>query len=136
MSDLSITAGSVLQGSNARLENGVAGETITAGQAVYKDVTSGSYFKADCDSGSAPVRVARGIALNGASAGQPLVIQRKGQITIGSTMTAGLEYYLSKTPGGICLVADIATGGYPCTIGIAISTTVLDINIASSPAVQ
>lgn len=134
MADLSVTAASVLQGSNATLESGSAGETITAGQAVY--LSAGQYFKADCDAGTAAQRVARGIALNGASAGQPLTIQRKGQITIGATMTAGLAYYLSKTAGGLCPVADIATGGYPCLIGIAQTATVLDISIDSSPAVQ
>ena len=40
-------------------------------------------------------------------------------------MTAGVAYYLSDTPGGICPVADLASGEYPTVLGIATSTTVL-----------
>lgn len=36
MSDLSVTAASCVQGSDARTVQGIAGETITAGMAVYK----------------------------------------------------------------------------------------------------
>ena len=47
-------------------------------------------------------------------------------------MTAGVAYYLSDTPGGICPVADLATGEYPTIIGIATSTTVLDVKFHAS----
>lgn len=130
MADISITPASVLpSGTNPVTADGVAGETITAGQTVYLDSTLRQYFKSDSDSATAAVRQPVGIALNGASAGQPLRIQSKGDIVIGGTMTAGLVYYNSKTAGGICVLADIASGGYACTIGIAKSTTVLAIGI-------
>ncbi|WP_262048657.1 hypothetical protein [Bradyrhizobium sp. Bra78] len=132
MTDLAITAANVVQGSNAKLETGLAGETITAGQWVYQDPTTRKLLKADSDSATASVRKPRGLALNGASLNQPLVIQKKGQVTIGGTLTAGLAYYLSKTASGMCPVADIAAGGYATTLGIAISTTVFDINIEES----
>lgn len=131
MTDISITAGNVVQGSGAVTEAGTAGETITAGQLVYLDST-GKYLKADADSATPAVRKPRGVALNGASLNQPLVIQKSGDITIGGTLTAGLAYYLSKTPGGLCPVADIASGGYSCVVGLAKSTTVLGINIQDS----
>lgn len=129
MADISITAANVLQGTGSSTEDGLAGETITAGQVVYRDPTSLLYLKSDSDSATAAVRQPRGIALNGASLNQPLKIQRSGQITIGGTMTAGLVYYNSKTAGGICVLADIASGGYACTIGVAVSTTVLQLGI-------
>jgi len=132
MADISITPANVLPGAGAVTEAGTAGETITAGQVVYKDPTSGLYLKSDSDSATAAVRQPRGIALNGASLNQPLVIQRSGQITIGGTMTAGLAYYNSKTAGGICVLADIASGGYSCVIGLSVSTTVLQIGITYS----
>lgn len=53
-------------------------------------------------------------------------------ITIGATMTAGVAYYLSDTPGGICPVADLASGEYPCIIGIAKSASLLDVGIHPS----
>lgn len=127
MADLSITAANVIAGANNRQQTVVAGETITAGQPVYRDASTGKYLKADANAASAAAREATGIALNGASNGQPLTIQTSGQITIGGTMTAGIAYYLSDTAGGICPVADIGSGEYVDLIGIAVSTTVLDL---------
>lgn len=131
MADLTITAASVLAGSGAKIDrahNAAAG--ITAGQAVYKD---GDQWKlADDNSATAAARVPDGIALNNAGAGQPLAVLTSGDITIGATLTAGADYYLSDTPGGICPRADLATGEYPCHLGIAKSTTVLHVEINAS----
>jgi hypothetical protein len=50
-------------------------------------------------------------------------------------MTAGVVYYLSGTAGGIRPVADNTTGDYPQVLGMAISTTVLQIDFAlASPS--
>lgn len=133
MTDLSITATSVVKGGNALVDNGYAAATITAGQVVYKDAT-GKYDLADTDSATALVRKPVGIALNGASAGQPIAVQRSGDITIGATLTPGVFYYLSGTPGGICPVADVAAGDHPAVIGAATSASVLSINIVAPDA--
>lgn len=133
MSDISITAANVLKGTNAVTENGHAGETITAGQAVYLDATTNKYKLADAN-GAAALRVPRGIALNGASDGQPLQVQTRGSIAIGATLTAGVTYYLSSDPGGICPLADVGSGEYVCIIGIATSTSVLALGINASGA--
>lgn len=132
MTDLSITAASVVSGSAARRSLGTAGATITAGKAVYLDPDDNKYRLADCDSLTAAVRSPAGIALNGASDGQPLVVHEDGLITIGATMTAGIAYYLSPTAGGICPVADVLSGDHTVIIGMATSTTVLDVNIQES----
>lgn len=129
MVDLVITAANCVKGTGAVTEAGTAGETITAGQAVYLDSSDAKYKLADNNSATAAVRQPRGIALNGASDGQPLTIIKSGPVTIGGTMTAGVAYYLSDTPGGICPVADIGAGEYSCLLGMATSTTVLDVNI-------
>lgn len=129
MSDLSITSANVIAGSGARTRLGTAGATITAGKTVYLDSSDNKYKLADCDSATAAVRSPAGIALNGASNGQPLVVLEEGPVTIGATMTAGVAYYLSPTAGGICPVADVLSGDYPVIIGIATSTTVLDVQI-------
>ena len=132
MSDLSVTAASVVKGSNAVIERGSAGETVTAGMAVYKDATTGKYMKADSNSATAAARVPLGVALNGASLDQPLTIQKSGDITIGATLTAGVTYYLAETPGGICPRADVGTGEYFCVVGIAKTTAVLALGILAS----
>lgn len=131
MADISVTAANVLPGAGAVVEDGLAGATITAGQVCYRD-SDGTFKLADADGASAIIRTGRGVALNGAAAGQPLRIQRQGEITIGATMTAGTTYYLSNTPGGICPVADVGTGEYYHIIGIAKSTTVMLLALAYS----
>jgi predicted lysophospholipase L1 biosynthesis ABC-type transport system permease subunit len=84
---------------------------------------------ADCDSATAAVRSPYGIALHGSLANQPLTVIKSGPVTIGAALTAGVAYYLSATAGGICPVADLASGDYPVILGIATSTTVLDVDI-------
>lgn len=129
MADLSITAANVIAGAGARTKLGTAGATITAGKTVYLDSADNEYKLADCDSATVIVRSPVGVALNGASDGQPLVVLEEGLVTIGATMTAGITYYLSPNPGGICPVADVLAGDYPVIIGIATSTTVLNVSI-------
>jgi hypothetical protein len=130
VADLTITAANVVRGSNAKITNGTAGATITAGQAVYLDTaTTGKWQLADTDSATAAVRQAHGIALNGASANQPLAVITEGDVTIGASIAAGVAYYLSGTPGGICPVADVASGDYPLILGMGKSTTVLSVKI-------
>lgn len=133
MADLVITSSSVVSGAGARIEHGTAGATITAGQALYLDsAVTGKWQLADNNSATAAVRTPRGIALNSASLNQPIAVQTEGPITIGAALTAGVAYYLSDTPGGICPVADLLAGEYPTVIGLATSTTVLDIDIQSA----
>jgi hypothetical protein len=129
MTDLSITAANVLAGSGAASKEGTAGEAITAGKAVYFDATTRTWKLADSNSATAAARQANGIALNGAAANQPLKVHTEGPITLGAVLTAGVGYYLSDTPGGICPVADVGTGEYVCLLGLASSTSVLDVDI-------
>lgn len=133
MADLSVTAANVVKGSNAVTENGHAGETITAGQVVYRDAATQKYLKCDADAPAAAARKPRGIALNGASDGQPLQIQKVGDIVIGATLTGGTTYYLSgATAGGIAPLADVGSGEYYVIIGIAKSTSVLALSFNDS----
>lgn len=132
MADLTITATSVVAGSNANVVNGTAGETITAGQAVYKSSTTNKWMKADSNSATAEARTPSGIALNGAALNQPVAVQKSGDITIGATLTANTPYFASDTAGGLCPIADVGSGEYLTQIGIAKSTTVLAIDIQST----
>lgn len=127
MADLSITVASVIPGSGSSRTTGTAGATITAGQVVYLDTATNTYKLADTDSATAAVRSPSGIALHGSLSGQPLTVLTAGPITIGAALTAAVAYYLSGTAGGICPVADVAAGDYTCIIGIATSTTVLEV---------
>lgn len=129
MADITITAANVVAGSDATKEPGVAGETIAAGKAVYKSSTTGLWMLADSNSATLEARKAQGIALCGASLNQPIFVQTSGPITIGATLTAGTAYYLSDTPGGICPLADVGSGEAVCLLGLAASTSLLNVGI-------
>lgn len=135
MADLVITPASVVAGTGAKTESGIAGAVITAGQVVYKDAADNKFKLADTDSATAAARSPYGIALNGAAANQPVTVLVSGSITIGAAVTAGVFYYLSGTAGGICPVADVAAGDYPCIIGVGISATVLKAAIVEAGVV-
>jgi len=137
MSDLSVTSGSVLASSNATTANVTAGETITAGQAVYRKTADGLYYKADSNSGTSEAQTPTGIALNGASAGQPLKIAMEdSDFTPGATITEGELYVLSGTAGGIAPVADLVTGMKVSAIGVGKATNKLALKIVTGGTVQ
>lgn len=129
MADITITAANVVPGSNAVLETGFAGEALTAGKTVYKSSTTKKWMLADSNSATAEAKTARGIALTGSAANQPVVVHKQGDLTIGATLTLGSAYYLSDTAGGICPVADVGSGENVCLLGIAKSTSVLAVEI-------
>lgn len=131
--DLSITAASVVPSSGAATIDVTSGATITAGKLCYINSTDGKAYLADAN-GTAATKVLRGIALNAASAGQPVRLQTAGTITIGATVTVGEIYVLSATAGGICPEADLATGHTVSIVGVATTTTAIFLNIFNSGA--
>lgn len=129
MADLTITAANVVPDSGARVARGYAGEAITAGDVVYLDTVNNEYLLADADSATAAANSPSGIALNGASDGQPVAVLVHGDVTLGSVLTAGVAYYLSATAGGIAPYADLVSGDNVVLLGIAKSATVLHVKI-------
>lgn len=132
MADLSITVANVLAQAGAITDVGTLGATVTAGQVLYKDTSDGSLKLADNNSATAAARSPCGIALNGGASGQPCKYLKEGDLAVGSILTAGVAYYLSDTAGGICPVADLASGEYPTVIGIARSASVLRVKFIES----
>lgn len=129
MADLSVTAASCVPvaGTGTGVKWGTSGGTLAAGKPIYLDSSTGTWKLADNNDATAAVRQATALCLTGSSSGQPVAYMTDGQVTLGATMTAGVVYYLSATAGGICPVADLTSGMYPCAIGIATSTTVLQL---------
>lgn len=136
MSDISITASSVVAGTGVPTKTGVAGAAIAAGDIVYLDTaTTGKWQLADSDAATAEARGQTGnigMALNSAALNQPIVVQTEGKVTVGAVLTAGTAYYLSDTPGKLCPVADITGGDYFTLVGLAASTSVLNIDFQYS----
>jgi hypothetical protein len=129
MTDLTITATNVIAQTGAQIRHGTAGTTITAGQMVYKEASSGKYKLADSDSATQEIQETTGMALNGAGDGQPLAVLESGDVALGSVLTAGAPYYLSETAGGIQPAADLGDGEEINLIGLAKSATVLTVRI-------
>ena len=129
--DLSITAANVAASSGAQYADGTAGATITAGQAVYLDASANTYKLADCDATAATAVIA-GIALNGASSGQPLKIQTAGTISIGGTVTVGEIYVLSGTAGGIAPEGDLAQNDRVVIIGVGLTSSTIALRLYNS----
>lgn len=138
MADLTITAAQVLPGGDgSTFINGIAGATITAGQVVYLDQTTSTYKLAD-NNDSTATAVAAGIALHGATAGQPLRIQAGGPVTIGAgaAPVVGMVYMLSATAGGIAPHADLIAGHRATILGVGKASGVLQLSIVSSGQVR
>lgn len=127
MAALTVTAGSVLAGSGAVTQNVTAGETITAGQAVYKDASTGYYKKAS--TASAAAAAIAGISLNGGAVGQPIQILTAGNINPGATVTVGEIYCASDTAGGIGPEGDNTTGDYVTVIGLGTTASNIVVDI-------
>lgn len=125
-----ITAAGVVPSGAAQFFDGIAGETITAGQAVYRDAATRRLKLADAD--AAATAAAIGIATHGAAVGQPLRVQTGKRLKIAASgIVKGTAYYVSLTAGGICPYADISTGDFPTLVGIGASATEIDVLIHS-----
>lgn len=131
MADLSITAANVSASSTGSTTvQGTAGETITAGQVVYLQASSGKYMLADVD--DSEKYKAAGIALNGASDTQPIdVCTASSDLDIGATLTVGTIYVLSAD-GAISPSADLTTGDYTVIVGVATATDSLHVSIGAN----
>lgn len=126
MSDVTVTAGSVLVSTNAQTTTYNAGATITAGQLVYV-ASDGDVEPAQANAASTDAIA--GVALNGAAAGQPVKVQFAGRYTVGGTVAVGVYVLSAAAAGGIAPEADLTTGNYLSVFGSAISTSVIEINI-------
>ena len=124
--DITITAASVAFTSGQK-SSGTAGGTITAGAPLYIDA-NGLLQLAKGDTAAHAACV--GIALNGASNGQPLFYQTSGVITYNAGFTKGLIYVVAAdNAGAIAPSADLSSGNYVTTLGVALSTTQLQLAI-------
>ena len=141
MSDLSVTAANVVAGSAAIINrNLLSAATITAGEAVYLDTTIATpawkLIDADAAVTGNEIATKKGIALNGASTGQPVAVDTYDtDFTPGATLTNGLAVYSSTTAGGITQADIPTTGAYPTVLGIAKSTTKMVLNPTASGAI-
>jgi hypothetical protein len=134
MADITMTAASIVPVSgnaNNVFEYGISNAAIAAGQTVYYDPTTGLYGLFDTDSATVAVHTLRGLAVSSApAAGAAVVVQTAGTCAVGSVLTAGRVYCgCAGTAGGVAANADLASGDYIHSLGIAISTSVLEFKV-------
>ncbi len=131
MAALTVTAANVVADSDATVVAGTFGDTVTAGQTVYKDASDSNKWKladanvtaATAGSGSGSV----GVAMNGGANGQPADILTGGKYTTGATNVVGTTYCVSPTAGGIEDDAAITSGMYKKVLGVAISAAKIEV---------
>lgn len=135
MADLSITASSVVPSSAARRVTKTAASTITAGQPVYVN-SSGLVAPADANS-SATTATVLGIAEHGAAANQRVsIVTEDPAFVLGATVAIGDVVIASATAGGIAPVADLTTGWYCTVLGVAVSTTAINLKPVAAGAAK
>ncbi len=121
-----MTAANVVPGSNGEFLDVIAGGAITAGQAAYRDPSTGKYLPGKKGASAAGLCV--GIAVDGAAGiNQPCRLQTGGDMVIGATVAIGVVYIPGTASGGICPTADATTGDYVSILALGISTTTLRV---------
>jgi hypothetical protein len=141
MADITMTAASIVpvaaNAANNAYEYGISNAAIAAGQTVYWDPSTGLYGLFDTDSATVAVHTLRGLAVSSApAAGSAVVIQVAGTVACGSVLTAGRVYCGGAgTAGGVAANADLASGDYIHSLGIAISATVMELKIHNTGVV-
>jgi hypothetical protein len=128
MADYAVTTANVKPGTGAQRQVGIAGETLTAGQPIYKDTVSGSatlnqYLLSDANV-AAKAKI-DGITLSGAAAGQAFAFQTPtaGEFILGGGLVAGDIVVLSANPGKLAPSADLVAGWHVIIVGVALDTT-------------
>jgi hypothetical protein len=115
------------------VEDMIAGAAGTAGQLVYKEASTLKAKLSDNDHATAEAHGVYGMLLNGGAADQPVRVAKDGAVVnVGAVLTAGTDYYLSGTPGAICPRADVTTGDEVVRVGMALTTSNLQLDINKS----
>jgi hypothetical protein len=111
MTAIALTAANIARNMDTKTRSYIAAETITAGQAVYK-LDAGTVGVADANASGK--QQYRGIAINGGSAGDAIMVAYFGSVD-GFTLTGNVDtlIYLSDTAGGL----DTAAGTMTVPVG-------------------
>lgn len=110
----------------------IYGATVAVGQCLYQDATDSQWKLADSNA-SATIAAAKGIAVTpGVSGGYGIVATGGSIILVGTTAVVGTTYNVGATAGTIVPNADLTTGDYVTTLGVASSSTQLDLAISAS----
>ena len=132
MPDIILDPSAVVPGDGAQLSSGIAGVALTPGDVVALDGPTQRYVLATSAT-LAGARV-RGIASCTAAPGQPVRVQTGGVLNLGSALLAVGELYAlsGANPGKIAPASELAVGDVVSVLGIAQSTSLLQIRLWNS----
>ena len=131
MADITQTAANVRAYAGASTQTVTAGETIEAGDLVYKDSADDNEYKA-CDTSSTAKAAAEGMALTNAGDGESLIIVTKGEVNPGGTVAVGEIYTVSDNAGKWAPAADNGTGDFVTVCGIGTTTSKILLGFVTS----
>jgi hypothetical protein len=130
MADIAVTASDVKPANaRTRVEDGIAGSTITAGQPLYVDAVGKLKPAQAVDATQANVV---GIALNNAAPDQPVDYVVQGDVILGSVLTPATAYVLGGGVGAISPSADLTGTRVGTILGMATANTTLRVGITPS----
>lgn len=106
-----------------------AGGAITAGEGVALNATDGlAYIN---DASDADIDFITGIALNDATAGQPVDVQQGGYVTVSAVGAIGDVVVMSQTAGGLASHADLVATNDVAILGYFTTTSLIKIAISN-----
>lgn len=106
-----------------------AAATIAKGQPVFLDPATNTVKLGGAAVAALATAVEFGLAFYGAASGQNIqIVVYDPNCTLGATMTAGLPVQVHTTAGSVTQTqADLGSTNIGCTLGVAKSTTVLNL---------
>lgn len=118
---------------SSKYDSGTAGETLVADNWVYRKQSDGKLYKADNTTIEKATVV--GVIQTGGATDATVYYIPSGNKWTTSGLTAGSTYYLSGTPGALTdtVPSHSSSSVIPVRIGVAGTTTVLDIQIQRIP---
>jgi hypothetical protein len=126
VSDFAVTAANVLPSAGANFARGTAGVALTAGQYIAIQAGLVQLYGATL---SAPLNVLRGVTVDAAAAGQPVVyVASDPALTPGFTTIAGALVIGSANAGNAAPAADLVTGMVTTVAGIGLAGNQLNFN--------
>jgi len=128
MAALSITVADVRLGSNVKIIEATAGETVTPMMPLYKH-SDGEYRKAA--NTSAVLAECKGIVFGPGQDGGRIILVQSGLITLGATLAINTAYCVGAS-GLIMPYDDLSSGEFGTFLGWATTAAVLDLQIRAS----
>ena len=133
MADLVISPADVVPASTSKMQTGLAGAAINAGQAVYVDAQDGGKIKL-ADKTAAATAGSVGIAISTADvAGQPVsyLPANGGDLAVGAVAAAGETYVLS-TAGAVSPESDLVATDFVTYLGYGKDSNTISLMVKAT----